>query len=235
MMSRIRNAYESRFRKLLEQVRARQKIKGVDWLMSRSHKLSEQEKIPLPIAIARVHEITRRKIGRWQFHTGQPPVSRLRLSPEKTRFWCDSGLGGLARWLRALGYETFWRYHISDEELIRLAQQDHAILLTTDSMLMERRVIRDGEIPALWLPPTLYLPEQLEFVFEEFDLEIKPSRCMSCGGELRVVNKESLREKIPPKTYCWLNEFFICQRCGKLFWHGTHWEKIKARLAKVAA
>lgn len=25
-------------------------------------------------------------------------------------------------------------------------------------------------------------------------------------------------------------KFFICNQCGKLFWHGTHWLKIVERL-----
>jgi uncharacterized protein with PIN domain len=41
---------------------------------------------------------------------------------------------------------------------------------------------------------------------------------MSCGGELLKGDKEALRERIPPKTYRWLGEYFVCGRCGKLFW-----------------
>ena len=53
---------------------------------------------------------------------------------------------------------------------------------------------------------------------------------MSCGGELRTVDKEAVRDRIPPRTYLWRNEFFECLRCHKLYWHGTHWEKITTRL-----
>ena len=100
-------------------------------------------------------------------------------------------------------------------------------------MLMERRVVRDRIVPALWLPPTMEIPSQLKLVFRELDLRILAPRCMSCGGPLRTADKEALRERIPPKTYRWLDEYFVCSRCGKLFWHGTHWSRIAKTLAEL--
>ncbi|HWX18780.1 MAG TPA: Mut7-C RNAse domain-containing protein [Candidatus Binatia bacterium] len=106
-----------------------------------------------------------------------------------------------------------------------------ATILTTDSMLMERRLLRDQIIPSMWLPPTLTIPKQLALVFREFGLTLRRHRCMACGGELRPVDKEQMRERIPPRTYRWLDEYFVCSRCDKLFWHGTHWERIRQRLS----
>jgi uncharacterized protein with PIN domain len=150
-------------------------------------------------------------------------------------FYCDAGLGGLARWLRAAGHEAFWRQDIDDTELLREAERDSATVLTTDAMLMERRLLRDGVIPSFWLPPTLSIAEQLQAVFREFHLKLLAPRCMSCGGTLRTGNKEALKERIPPRTYRWLDSFFVCSRCDKLFWHGTHWEKIRRQLEKTSA
>jgi len=64
-------------------------------------------------------------------------------------------------------------------------------------------------------------------------LKKREPRCMSCGGELRRESKEALRERIPPKTFKWLDEYFVCSRCGKLFWRGTHWHKIESELQKM--
>jgi uncharacterized protein with PIN domain len=86
-----------------------------------------------------------------------------------------------------------------------------------------------------WLPPTLGIPEQLALVFREFGLTLRVPRCMSCGGELRRGDKEALKERIPPKTYRWLDEYFVCARCGKLFWHGTHWRRIAKALKALKA
>jgi len=56
---------------------------------------------------------------------------------------------------------------------------------------------------------------------------------MACGGELERVSKESVRERIPPKTYRWLDEYFVCSRCDKVFWRGTHWERITKELQQL--
>jgi len=106
---------------------------------------------------------------------GQKPQNRHPASNEQNiRFFCDSGLGGLARWLRGSGFEAFWEPSIDDFELLQQATKLSATVLTTDSLLMERRVVRDHVIPALWLPPTLTIPEALAFVFHEFGLKFAP-------------------------------------------------------------
>ena len=153
--------------------------------------------------------------------------------PAPVLFLCDAGLGGLARWLRAAGYDAAWQPDIADDELLRRARKLGATVLTTDGMLMERRLLRDRIIPAFWLPPTLSIREQLALVFREFGLALRAPRCMSCGGELRRASKEALRERIPPRTYRWLDEFLVCARCDKLFWHGTHWRRIRASLTAL--
>ena len=229
-MRRIRTAYESRFRKLLESVRARKMEKAVVWFHQHAETLAEEEKLPLPTAFNRVYEAALRKNVSWFNRKFSTAGSQKNINPI---FWCDAGLGGLARWLRASGYESHWKYGIDDDELVEEAQKTNAVILTTDSGMMERKLLRDGIIPALWVSPTLKIPDQLTIVFQELHLEKRASRCMNCGGELRRVDKESLRDKIPPKTYRWLDEYFVCQRCGQLFWHGTHWKRIRARLEEL--
>jgi uncharacterized protein len=219
-VSRIRKAYQVRFRTLLQHARARRLEQGVQWLVAKAGRLSARERIPQPDALTQVYEQL----------TARPPFRRIAPTPMPGVFWCDAGLGGLARWLRAAGYDAVWRPDIADDELLREARGIAATILTTDSLLMERRVLRDRIVPAYWLPPTLGIPEQLALVFREFGLAPGEPRCMSCGGELCRVEKEALRERIPPKTYRWLDEYFVCRRCGRLFWRGTHWTRIEQQL-----
>ena len=229
-MSRIKNAYTSKFRTALAGLRARRVEDGVNWCLSRAEAMVQVERITPAHALGRVHgRLLRglRLLGRGRgtagAGTGKEPV-----------FLCDAGLGGLARWLRASGYEADWISDIDDDDLLREGARRGSLILTTDSMLMERRILRDGVLPALWVPPTLKMREQLALIFAELALEPRESRCMSCGGRLREVKKESIRERIPPKTYVWRDEFFECERCGKIFWHGTHWEKITRHLYRLA-
>ncbi len=218
-MSRILKAYETRFRWLLQQVRARRLEQGVAWLVAKAQRLGDEGGVPLSESLTRVYE----ELAAKPFFTN---ANGLPGPEEKIRFFCDAGLGGLARWLRAAGYEADWEPRIDDAELLERARKLSAAVITTDSMLMERRVVRDRLIPVLWLPPILSIGDQLTRVFREFGLSVRTPRCMSCGGELVAADKQALRGEIPPRTYRWLNDYFVCSRCGKLFWHGTHWRRI---------
>lgn len=241
-MSRIGKAYEVKFRTILGQLRARKVEQGVHLLMHRADCITRKYGITPAHALAKVHSrllySKRHLCARHQTLSSGPGTGRNPFPPSAKagtappRFLCDAGLGGLARWLRASGYEAVWIPDIDDDALLLEGVRLDAIILTTDSMLMERRVLRDGIIPAVWVPPTLMMLEQLALVFQELELELRDSRCMACGGELKAVDKETVRGRIPPRTLKWLDEFYECTRCGKLFWHGTHWQKITSRLKR---
>lgn len=148
-------------------------------------------------------------------------------------FACDSMLKGLTRWLRAAGYDAWWSYDIEDENLIEVARAEGRILLTSDSGLMKLPSIVTKAVPALFVPREMDIAEQVEFVFKQYGLERLPPRCMKCGGSLAWIPKASVRNEAPPRTYCWLDDFYRCLRCGQLFWKGTHWNNILHRLEKL--
>lgn len=219
----MRKGYEARFELLLQRVGARRVEQGKTWLVQHALSLAGKSSLSQTAAFTRVHD---RLLHHRRF---RHPIRSARLL-----FFCDAGLGGLARWLRAAGYEALWKPGGDDGEMVRHVQDLAAILLTTDSLLMDRKVLRDHHVTSLWLPPNLPLRDQLTAVLREFDLPAEQPRCMDCGGELIPGDKEALKTRIPPRTYRWLNQYFTCGRCGKLFWHGTHWERIRTELAKAA-
>lgn len=225
-MARIQKAFERRFRELFAELGARDREKGLSWLghhadlkltagtPSLSHAYTD--------LIITLLEKTR------PFRTRRLPI--ISCTPSFP-IHCDAGLGGLARWLRAAGCEALWQQDISDADLVRQTQQLGGLLLTTDSMLLDRRPIVRGEVRALWVPPTLTIHQQLRYLRAELNLpHTDESRCMRCGGELVEINKEAARERIPPRTYQWLNQFFECTHCHQLFWEGTHWQRIRSRV-----
>jgi len=236
-MKRMHIGYRTRFAALLAQLHARRAEQGVQWLLDRAEQLRRQG-MPKPQALAIIHDRLYAVVQKFRTMTVKTPLTNSGptiTESEPVRFVCDSGLGGLARWLRAAGYEAFWEPDISDDMLLTKTRRLNAVLLTTDSMLLERRLLRDGIIKSLWLPPTLAVEAQLALVFSELELTLRPARCMSCGGVLQQVDKHAVQDRIPPKTWRWKDEFFLCTRCNKLFWHGTHWERITKRLNKLAA
>jgi hypothetical protein len=67
----------------------------------------------------------------------------------------------------------------------------------------------------------------------QLDLPRRPPRCMACGGVLQSVEKEAYRDAIPPRTFAWLDVYYRCVDCSKLYWEGTHWQRIESLLEDV--
>lgn len=142
-------------------------------------------------------------------------------------------LRGLARWLRAWGYDATWTYGIEDAELLRQARAEGRIVLTADAGILARSAVKADDPPAVAVRNGEAPLEQLRRLRLELALRRRPIRCMRCGGELQKVDKASVAGEAPPRTYAWLEEFFRCRRCGGLFWQGTHHDRIRARLADL--
>jgi uncharacterized protein with PIN domain len=224
-VSRIQRAFERRFRELLAELGTRERERGVEWLTARAQE--DAKSSTLGHALAEENIALAEKVHRFRARQGIATRGNGVV-------FCDAGLGGLARWLRAAGCDAHWVQDISDAQLVSDAEKIGATIITTDSLLLDRRPIAQGRVRAIWVPPSLTKFEQLRLVRTELDLAESDSRCMRCGGELVPVNKESVRERIPPKTYLWVNEYFQCSRCGQLFWHGTHWKRVSAKLQELA-
>ncbi len=150
------------------------------------------------------------------------------------RFACDAMLGGLARWLRAAGYDASWHDGINDTELVRVAGLEGRTLLTADNGIFLHAAVRDGVVPALFVPLRLSPEGQLAHVLAELKLPLREPRCMACGGSLVEVAKEQVRGEVPARTFAWLDRFWRCERCGRVFWHGSHWERIEQKLREAA-
>jgi uncharacterized protein with PIN domain len=151
------------------------------------------------------------------------------------RFLCDAMLGGLAKWLRAAGYDAYYAREgtdVSDGALVRRAIEEGRVLLTSDRGFLERKPVRDEEVPLL-VVPHLPLEDQLRLVVRSFDLVRLPSRCMECNGELETVRPEAVVELVPPGVIRAHQKFFRCRGCDRVFWYGSHWERIGGRLERV--
>jgi len=151
----------------------------------------------------------------------------------ETRFACDAMLGGLARWLRAAGYDACWTEHIADRQLINRAWCEGRVLLTSDSGILKYKVVRDAKLASLFVPRGLSIHEQLALVLKELNLPTRTPRCMACNGVLIEVSKDSVADRAPPRTFAWLQRFWECAMCKRLFWQGTHWQRIAEKLKHV--
>jgi uncharacterized protein with PIN domain len=152
----------------------------------------------------------------------------------RPQFACDAMLGGLARWLRAAGYDASWHGGIADPELVRLAHAEGRTVLSSDGDVFEFALVRDGVVPSLFVPRGLAVQEQLAHVLRSLGLPLREPRCMACGGGLAELAREEAGGRVPPRSLARHDRFWECVRCGKVFWHGTHWREIIRRLQGAA-
>ncbi len=141
------------------------------------------------------------------------------------KFVADVHLGRLARFLRILGFDTLYRNDFSDSEIINISNEQNRIVLTRDI-----GILKNGRVEKGYFVRNTKLKEQVKEVVARFDLFslIKPfSRCSVCNGELISVPKSRVLDKLPQKTKEACSEFKMCGSCGKIYWRGTHYRKIK--------
>jgi hypothetical protein len=148
-------------------------------------------------------------------------------------FIADHMLGRLAKWLRLMGYDVSYSTRLSDAELVGVARREGRILLTRDSGIMKRSLVRDGVAKAIFIKHD-QLSDQLKQLMAELGLKrkIKP-RCAECNSELKDVRKVEIKDKIPSYVYKTQQKFVQCSDCGRIYWQGTHWQYIDSKLAKI--
>lgn len=143
-------------------------------------------------------------------------------------FVVDVHLGRLVRHLRWLGLDTEFDSEADDRDLVARLGREDAVLLTRDRALLMHRRVRHG-----YFPRSQQAGEQVVEILTRFDLAaaIKPfSRCVECGGELMPVPKAAIEPRLEPKTKLYYHQFKICRQCNKIYWKGSHWIRMQARL-----
>ena len=150
------------------------------------------------------------------------------------RFIVDLNVGRLAKWLRVMGYDALFISEADDDELIRIALKEKRIILTKDSLLVQRRVVSSGQVQALLITHDDHRM-QLKQVVNSLGLSAHQdfSRCIDCNTPLMDTARESVREKVPPYVYQTQEEFMACPNCTKIYWRGTHWHNMRQELASV--
>jgi uncharacterized protein with PIN domain len=145
---------------------------------------------------------------------------------DEPRFVADAMLGRLARWLRALGYDTLYFRDAPDRRLLAVALGERRRLLTRDVALARRA--RDTGL--------LVRAESLDAQIHEVTVACGVaghralSRCLECNGLLGPAAPEAVRDRVPPYTFATQREFWTCAGCCRVFWAGTHVTGIRRRL-----
>lgn len=143
----------------------------------------------------------------------------------------DHMLGRLARWIRVLGYDVIYRVPFPADELLSIARAEGRIILTRSGKLVER-CVKEKFI----FIESQHVDEQLVQVIGELRIDTEKhllSRCLVCNLTIRPIPKEEVKGRVPEYVYETQDAFSICPECGRIYWAGTHYQKMKDFLKRI--
>ncbi len=147
-------------------------------------------------------------------------------------------LGRLAKWLRVLDYDVAYERRITDDALIARAWREGRLLLTRDTALVGRRLLRRTGARFL-LVESNDPDEQLEQVLRDLRLTAGRrrllGRCLRCNERTLRVERRDVEALVPPYVLQTQRRFSRCPSCRRIYWRATHVDRIVARLARRAA
>jgi uncharacterized protein with PIN domain len=153
-----------------------------------------------------------------------PVIHLLNRPLRNTKFVADVHLGKLAKYLRMLGFDTLYRNDYEDNEIVSISLSEKRIILTRDIFLLKKKEVSHG-----YFVRNTDSKEQIEEIVNRFDLyfQIKPlTRCILCNDIVTKINKSEILHKLEPKTRMFYNEFYKCKKCNKIYWKGSHYERM---------
>src|SRR5260370_13878956 len=110
-------------------------------------------------------------------------------------------LGGLARWLRMLGYVAEYDSKADDNSLLENSKDRDAILLTRDEELHSRAVARKiHSVLVLGSNEETRLVQLARALGISLKIDMSATRCPECGSELYAITKEEVVSTGPAKS-----------------------------------
>ncbi|MFP4473350.1 MAG: Mut7-C RNAse domain-containing protein [Candidatus Omnitrophota bacterium] len=152
--------------------------------------------------------------------------------PARKRFICDVHLGRLARDLRLLGFDTLYERDFKDHQIVELMDRERRIILTRDVDLLKRNAVVWG-----YFVRSTSAGYQLRELVGKFGLRGREQpfrRCLNCNGPIRRVAKSRVLAVLPPKTRRCYQKFFQCGSCGKIYWKGSHYQRLNEKIKRYS-
>jgi hypothetical protein len=147
------------------------------------------------------------------------------------KFILTPELGRLCRWLRVLGYDSYY-FKGSGSSLIINALKEDRLIVTRIKRLEEEKTIKKIIIESN------NVEEQLKELKEKTGIEFKLdnlfSRCVECNSLIKEIDKETVKDKVPEYVFKTQETFYKCPKCKKIYWQGTHWELAKKFIEKLS-
>ena len=144
-------------------------------------------------------------------------------------FIADAHLGGLARMLRMLGFDTTYDNAAQDAQIVEQSALERRVVLTRDRELLKRRDVLRGCYVAALKPEA-----QLREVSARYDLprHMRPfTLCLHCNLPVHSADPAVVREHVPDRIQERYTIFMQCVGCDRVYWEGSHWERMRAVLS----
>ena len=155
--------------------------------------------------------------------------------PNETKFIVDSNVGKLAKWLRMMGYDAVFFKGSDDSHLVAQALAENRIILTRDTQIMKRGVITSGRLKAILINDDK--PEaQIRQVINTLNLDCRFrsfTLCLECNQPLEDRSKDQVKDRVPPYVFKTQDQYMECPACHRIYWRGTHWQAMTAKLNKL--
>ncbi len=159
-------------------------------------------------------------------------LQRLRPEPlRQPKFILDVHLGKLAKFMRILGYDTLYEMDYEDDQIVEISLEQKRTILTRDLGILKRGVVTHGYFVRNTEPE-----KQIVEILNRFQLENRIemfSRCLECNSEIREIEKSKIVERIPPKVANHYDQFYYCDKCDKIYWKGSHYEKMRSVVSSL--
>jgi uncharacterized protein with PIN domain len=142
-------------------------------------------------------------------------------------FVADSMLGKLARYLRIMGYDTFYQSSYSGRRLSELVMEgrilltrNHAIVRSySNAIFIDSDLVKD-QLKAVDSAVTLTRDQRSWF-----------SRCLICNSPLSKAKAQVARGHVPDFVFFnYRGKILSCPSCKRFYWPGTHRERTLERL-----
>jgi len=151
------------------------------------------------------------------------------------RFIVDSNVGRLATWLRIAGFDTLFAEGIDDNRLVRIALDEDRVLLTKDRQILKRRLVTSGRLKVILIEDD-EVKAQLRQVLTTLNLagQLRPfSLCVECNEPLVPRERGEVEELVPPYVFQTQTQYMQCPGCLRVYWRGTHWERMSRELEGI--
>jgi uncharacterized protein with PIN domain len=151
-------------------------------------------------------------------------------------FVLDVHLARLCKYLRMVGLDCLWKPDYSDEELINISNLEERYLLTRDRVLFQQ-----ANPDFVYYVQAILPQEQFEEVIKNFKLgkwirkgDRFLSRCLECNTLIESIQAGSVPESVPEAVKMRHEEFFFCPTCQRIYWKGSHFDRMKEWLNNIS-